>query len=173
MTIEELLALGRPATLGRTAEVVERTLTEPSLFAELFECLRARNIYVRWRAADAIGKVTVQRPELLQPYKTRLIRLASTAEQNALRWHFALLFGRLQLTKRERAIVLDILLSYLDDRSSIVRTFAMQGLADLAMADASLRDRLTPVIRHCAATGSPAMKARGRKLAALLARSAR
>jgi HEAT repeat protein len=139
-------------------------LADPALFPGLFACLSSSNLVVRGRAADAIAKVAAQRPSHLQPYKAKILRLAAITDQNIVRWHLALLFNRFKLTAREREIALDILLSYLEDRSSIVRTFAMQGLADLALSDPSLLDRIVPVIQHCTATGSPAMKARGRML---------
>jgi hypothetical protein len=44
----------------------------------------------------------------------------------------------------------------------------MQGLADLALADASLRRTTVPVLRKATETGTPAMRARGRRLLATL-----
>jgi hypothetical protein len=100
----------------------------------------------------------VRQPRLLLPHKSQILRLAASITHNVLRWHLALVIGRLHLTFREREIALDILLS-------------MQGLADLALADPSLRARVLPVRRHCTATGTPAMKARGRKLLHQLGKS--
>jgi hypothetical protein len=53
---------------------------------------------------------------------------------------------------------------YLDDSSSIVRTNAMEALADLAERDAGLRSSIIPMLECLTATGSPAMRSRGRKL---------
>jgi hypothetical protein len=53
---------------------------------------------------------------------------------------------------------------YLEDRSSIVRTFALQGLADLVREEPSLRPRVVEILREAARNGTPAMKARSRKL---------
>ena len=58
------------------------------------------------------------------------------------------------------------LLAYLSDNSSIVRTFVMQAFADIAKTDEELRPSLRDHISELAATGTPAMKARGRKLLA-------
>jgi hypothetical protein len=54
--------------------------------------------------------------------------------------------------------------SYLDDRSSIVKTSALQGLADLAQHDASLRPKVLELLRASTRNGTAAMKARSRKL---------
>ena len=53
---------------------------------------------------------------------------------------------------------------YLEDRSSIVKTFALQGLADLAQDDLGLRPRVLEILREATRTGTAAMKARSRKL---------
>jgi hypothetical protein len=91
------------------------------------------------RAADATEKISRDRAALLQPYKTSLIGLRAEATQPEVRWHLALIVPRLQLTFSECRGVADILQLYLKDRSSIVKTFAMQGLSDLTRQDASLR----------------------------------
>ena len=57
-----------------------------------------------------------------------------------------------------------LLWSYLDDKSRIVRTFAMQALADFAERNADLRPRVIEVLEEQVRTGSPAIKSRGRKL---------
>lgn len=71
---------------------------------------------------------------------------------------------RLELTTRQRAAAADIFFEYLRDRSSIVRTWAMDALARLAQGDADLRKRVVPLIEDLTETGTPAMRARGRKL---------
>jgi hypothetical protein len=71
---------------------------------------------------------------------------------------------RLELNARERLVAVDILFDYLRDRSSIVKTFAMQGLADLAVKDPLLRRKLLPLLQELTEIGTPAMRARGRKL---------
>jgi hypothetical protein len=71
---------------------------------------------------------------------------------------------RLQLTDLEYRRVADILQSYLVDKRSIVKTFAMQGLADLTGQCPFLHPTVIDLIRTHARTGIPAVRARGRKL---------
>jgi hypothetical protein len=54
--------------------------------------------------------------------------------------------------------------SYLKDRSSIVKTYALQGLADLGQHDARLQPEVIELLRESVRSGTPAMKARSRKL---------
>jgi hypothetical protein len=71
---------------------------------------------------------------------------------------------RLVLSAKERQVAISSLHDYLADRSSIVKTFALQGLADLAQDDPSIRPCAIEILREATRNGTPAMKARGRKL---------
>ena len=79
------------------------------------------------RAADAAEKVTRKHPELLQQHKKELLGLVSQVEQQELRWHLAVMVPRLWLNARERQRAMTSLRAYLEDRSSIVKTFAPPG----------------------------------------------
>jgi hypothetical protein len=52
------------------------------------------------------------------------------ANEPELRWHLAVLVPRLPLNSKERRLATSLLSSDLEDRSSIVKTSALQGLAD-------------------------------------------
>ena len=116
------------------------------------------------RTADAVEKVTRKQPELLMPYKKELLGLMAEAEDAELRWHLAAMVPRLPLNSKERQRVASALELYLADCSSIVKTFALQGLADLAQSDPAMRAAVIEILREAARSGTPAMKARSRKL---------
>ncbi len=126
---------------------------------------------VRMRAADAAEKVSRKNPELLAPYKAQLLGLMAEAEQQELRWHLAAMVPRLALNANERQCAADSLRGYLGDRSSIVKTFALQGLFDLAQNDHDLRSSVIELLRRAESNGTPAMKARSRKLLGKLERA--
>jgi HEAT repeat protein len=159
---------GDRRSVGRAAEVVKAVLAEPRLFAAVFEALSNQDDIVRMRAADVIEKVTTERPDLLQPYKRRVLREVAASEQMEVRWHAAQLLPRLALTRRERAQAMAVLTGYLSDTSSIVRTFALQALADLATQDPALQPVVLARLEAALATGSPAMRSRARRLLARL-----
>jgi hypothetical protein len=146
------------------AEVLAHVLAEPSLFPILLNGISDVDPLVRMRAADAAEKVSVQRPDLLRPYKSRIIRLAAHAEQQEVRWHMAQMLSRLTLNGKERQRVLEVLDVYLKDRSSIVRTFSMDALASIAVQDPRMRAQIVRRLTRLTARGSPAMRSRGRKL---------
>jgi hypothetical protein len=155
---------GDRRSIGKSNHIAKLVLSEPQRFGELFECLWDEDPIVRMRAADAAEKVTVEYPELLNPHKQELLDLLAEAEQIELRWHLALMVPRLALTARERERAAATLQRYLEGRSSLVKTFAMQGLVDLSRQDPSLREAAKRIIEESLRTGTAAMKARARKL---------
>lgn len=163
------LAGGDRRSIGRSNEVVAEVLVRPALFRVLVEGLTSEDPIVSMRAADAIEKITVRRPDVLRPHKSVLLEISGRTLQQEVRWHMALLFPRMKLSAKERAVAVDILLEYLRDKSSIVKTCAMQGLAGLAAQDAALKETILPLLKKLTEVGTPAMRARGRKLLASLA----
>jgi HEAT repeat protein len=159
-----MLGGGDRRSIGKANQITELVLSEPKRFAELVGCLGDDDPLVRMRAADAAERVTLKRPELLRPHKRELLGLLAETEQIELRWHLASMVPRLELTAPETQRAAAALLHYLEDRSSIVKTFAMQALVDLAGQDPTLRETARPILEQALQTGAPAMKARARKL---------
>jgi len=155
---------GDRRSIGRSGEIVNSVSKDPALFADLFAGLLDSDPVVNMRAADAVEKVTREHPEWLQPWKRPLLEVVSTLRGKELRWHVAQLLPRLRLTSAEKETAVNILIGYLKDTSSIVRTFSMQALVDLAAQDEQLLEKVTPLIERLTRTGTPAMKSRGRKL---------
>jgi hypothetical protein len=164
MSILAKLEGGDRRSIGNSEEVVQTVSKNPALFEELFSGLLADDPVVRMRAADAVEKITRARPELLQPWKNMLLSTASAFKEKELRWHVAQLIPRLRLTGTERKLAEQILMDYLEDGSSIVKTFSMQALVELAAGDEQRLTQLTPLIERLARTGTAAMRSRGRKL---------
>jgi hypothetical protein len=162
---------GDRRSIRGVVEVVRNVLENPKLFPDVFHGMSNADPLVRMRCADALEKITVEHPEYLDPYKQSIIELAQTAEQQEVRWHLAQLLSRLELNRPQRRRVVKILERYLTDRSSIVKTFAMQTLADMALRDAGLRGPIMKQLQTLTRTGTPAMKSRGRKLLARMSGS--
>ena len=159
-----LLEGGDRRTIGRSDQVAAVVSGHPELFAGLIAGLWRADPLVRMRAADATEKVTRKHRKLLQPYKKELLALMTETEEQELRWHLAVMVPRLLLNSKERKLATSSLNSYLEDRSSIVKTCALQGLADLAQDEPSIRPRVLEILRVAIRNGTPAMKARSRKL---------
>jgi hypothetical protein len=162
---------GDRRSIGQSNEVVALVLKRPALFPQLMQGLWSSDPVIRMRAADAVEKASLRRPDLLRPFKAKLFRLLDEVTQQELRWHLAQIIPRLRLSKKDRRRAASAFRLYLSDRSSIVKTSAMQAMADLARIDDELmpevRDRLTAATE----VGTAAMKARGRKLLRQLERN--
>jgi hypothetical protein len=176
-SIRSMLVAGRHRiSSGRTAEVVKLVRAYPKKLTQLLECLWDEDPCVAMRAADALEKLTrrqfpvadeIQKSflkKLQGSWKAPLIGLLAEATENKLRWCLAPVIPRLVLTVPECRRVAETLQSYLEDRSSIVKTCALQGLADLTRQDASLLPEVIDLLSIHSRSGTPAMRARGRML---------
>jgi len=151
-------------SIGRADEVARLVLKQPKLFRELIRCLWHDDPVIRMRAADAAEKITRVKPHLLQRYKSQLLGLLAETTQIEVRWHLAQMIPRLQLTSLERQRAAEALRRYLDDRSSIVRTWSLNALAELSQNDATLRSETKQLLEDAVRSGTAAMRARARKL---------
>lgn len=164
------LSGGDRRSVGTSNRAVLAVLEEPDLIRVLFQGFETSDPVLRMRCADAIEKITARRPELLRPFKEQILHHLSQIDQPEVRWHVAPMLARLPLSEAEESAVVSLLLSYADDRSRIVKTLAMQALADIALRNRRLLPAIKPHIEELTALGTPAMKARGKKLLESLAK---
>ena len=157
---------GDRRSIGRVPEVVREVLKNPELVGELVVGLVIDDPIIRMRAADALEKVTKERPALLGPFKEVLLSTAEESDQQEVCWHLAQMLPRLELSGKELESVISLLRGYLTNKSSIVKVCAMQALVELSARDRGLLSSMKPVIEKACRHGSPAMRSRGRKLLA-------
>jgi hypothetical protein len=162
--ITSILAGRDRRSIGRAYEIARLVPRHPRRFRELITCLWHESPVVRLRAADAAEKVSAQKPRLLDRHKPELLGLLAEAAQIELRWHLAAMIPRLRLTPAERQRAVVALQRYLEDRSSIVKTFALQGLVELSENDAALHSKVKHLLEDALQSGTPAMRARARLL---------
>ncbi|HME12870.1 MAG TPA: hypothetical protein VKF79_08420 [Candidatus Acidoferrum sp.] len=165
-SLASLLAGGDRRSLGRVNAVITLLRNNGRLFPELLQFMWSDDPVVRMRAADAVEKISAAKHALLQPFKAELLGLAEETHQQEVQWHLALMLPRLRLTGTERQRAVAGLKGYLQSRSSIVKTFALQGLAEFAGRDEELRTEVLEIIMQASRNGTAAMKARARKLLA-------
>ena len=139
-------------------------LREPGLVSTLVDCMFEAYEGTRMRAADALEKISRSQVGILQSYTSVLLGLFEENEQQELRWHLALILPRLRLNAKERSRTSQTLQQCLTAKSSIVTTFALQGLTDLTAQERVLTLLVTDLLRSAERNGTPAMKARSRKL---------
>lgn len=159
------LSGGRSCSTGQALAVAGEVLEHPELFAELFSGLAHEHPLTRMRMAYAVSKVADARPDLLQPHKDGFIdRLADPDNSHLCRACLLQTLRVLELTPDDIDLLKDILLDFMHSQSSIVKTFSLQALADFAEADPGLRPQVLPLLWDALENGTPAMRARARKL---------
>ena len=168
------LAVGRHALdPGRVPQVAALIRAHPRRAARLIELLWDDDPGVASRSADALERAYHDPSPALQrivgEFKEALIGLLPEARYIKLRWNLAFTLPRLSLTVAEARRVAATLETYLDDRSSIVKTAALQGLADLTRHDPASLPAVLDLLRIHGRSGTPAMRARSRHLLKRLA----
>lgn len=162
------MAINNLRSAGKSEVVVKLVLSKPELFDDVIDAIFIADAGTRMRASDAVEKITRDHPEWLKPYKKRFLNDIANIEQKEVRWHTAQILPRLNLTKLEREKVYKLMHEYLNDKSSIVRTFAMQALTDIALQENKYINEVRRLIEDLMRNGSPAMKSRGKKLLTVL-----
>jgi len=163
------LAIGRHALdRGRVLEITPLIVRQPRRAERLIEFLWDDDPGVASRAADVLERVSAHPSpalmRILNQYKEALLGLLPDARFIKLRWNLAFVLPRLALTLPETRRAAATLYTFLDDRSSIVKTAALQGLADLTRHDPDLLPAVLDLLRIQGRSGTPAMRARSRHL---------
>jgi hypothetical protein len=170
------LAVGRsPFDVGRVPEISEWIRDFPRRIPRLIELLWDDEPGVASRAADVLERI-MRRPSgalarAVAAYKDSLIGLLSEAHPPKVRWNLALTIPRIELTVPECRRVASVLRTWLDDRSSIVKTSALHGIAELTRQDPASLTAALDLLRTAGRSGTPAMRARSRILLKKLERA--
>jgi len=163
------LAVGRHALhRGRVCEVAEWIAGHPRRVPALIELLWDDDPGVASRAADVLERITHQAsPSLLRvisEYKEALLGLLADSTFAKVRWNLAFTLPRFTLTVPECRRMAAVLATWLDDRSSIVKTAALHATAMLTHQDPTLLPDALDMLRIAGRSGTPAMRARSRML---------
>jgi len=149
---------------GRAPDVARLMLMQPRDARHVIELLWDEDAGVANRAADALERASHLKPKLLQPWKDALLSRMADASENKLRWNLALMIPRVKLTVAEGDWAAAVLWPWLEDKSSIVKTASMHGLAGLTRWTPVLIPAVLDMLRILSRSGTPAMRARGRIL---------
>jgi HEAT repeat protein len=164
LDIRTALSGGDRRSIGNVGRVVSAALGRPELAADLVRLLDDADPVVRMRSADALEKLQRRLPARIARFRGRLLALAEAATDQELRWHLAQMLSRLDLARADRSRFARVLRRYQSDPSAIVRVSAMQALVDLALRDEDYRREAASRVRTALSSGSPAERARARKL---------
>jgi HEAT repeat protein len=157
--------------MGRAPESVSMERVEAALgaggeavCADLVATLRDKDKAIVERAARTLKKIAEADALALYVWRKKLLEAALRASDVRVRWNLTIILGRLPLKGADKALAVDLMFERLRDESGLSRTMAMQALMDLSEKDAVLRSRIMPIVRDSIENGTPAMRARARKL---------
>src|SRR5215472_12838015 len=157
------LSVGRnPFHPGRVCELTQWISSRPRRVPGLIELLWDDDAGVAGRAADVLERI-VRDPSrgvrrAVEEYTEELIGLAPDARFPKLRWNLALLLPRLTLTVPQCRRIAATLQSWLDDKSSIIKTSALHGMADMTRQNPESLEDVLDLLRVCGRSGTPAMR---------------
>lgn len=169
------LAVGKHALHpGRVEEIAEWMGEAPRRAPALIELMWDDDAGVASRAADVLERVsrwaTPAMMRAIEQFKEPLIGLLAETTRPKVRWNLALTLPRLKMTVAECRRIAAVLQTWREDPSSIVKTAALHGLADLTRYDPAMLPEVLDLLRVCARSGTPAMRARSRILLKALER---
>ena len=154
---------------GRVCRLVDWVAASPRRLPSVVELLWDDDPGVASRAADVLERVTRSKAppgmgRMMQEYKSELIGLIADATLPKVRWNLALTLPRLTLTVPDCRRIAAVLDSWRDDKSSIVKTAALHGTAQLTRQDPESLPEVLDLLRVAGRSGTPAMRARSRHL---------
>lgn len=171
---ELLLQNGDLRSIGNSNSVVEM-IDDQQKFDTLFQLLYNADRKLVMRAADALEKVAVMHPNYLISHKKELINFMTNANHIEMKWHLALMIGRLNLSGSDLRKVWQILSHWVHDRkeSNIVRVNSLQTLFELSKQHSTLKIEFNLMVDTLIKQDIPSIQARIRKIQGLTKKSTR
>lgn len=165
MGIKEKLDGGDLRSIAEANKVAEEIGNQED-FDSLFLYLYDKDRLIVMRAADAIEKITLARPEYLKKHKNEIINFCLSEVNMEFKWHLALLLSRLSPSLKEQYSIFEILKKWAlnTGESKIVRVNAIQSLYELAIRNEIFEVDFAGIINIVGKENIPSLNARIRKL---------
>lgn len=157
---------------GESKEVAGFVLEHPEQILDLFEGLYEKEDVVRARTADALEFISRKRPDLLKSQLPLLMELAVNDSVDMVRWHAAMIFANLEYEDLQLADVLPVLFHMLEDKSNMVKPWAISTLAILGIGHPEIKSEIIPHLEPLLSFNRPSVSNRAKKPSQLLSRTA-
>lgn len=145
---------------GLADEVSAAVLQNPALFDDLYAGLSESNDVIRGRTADALEKVSRQRPDLIATHILELVDLSSSDQVPMVKMHLAMIFGHLALYEELIDILQSALLDLLEAESVFAKSWAIVSLCIIGRIFPQKSDRIVNRISQLQADSSIAIRSR-------------
>ena len=162
--LKAYLSGGDLRSIGSVNELLPLIKTQND-FDELFVYMFSEDRLLVMRAADAVEKITLTKPDYLDKHKQNILKLLGASKDKELKWHLALLASRIKYTAKEFVEVFKVLTIWAEDKteSKIVRVNSLQSLYNLSRENKELRKDFKTLIDKISKENIPSINARLKK----------
>lgn len=170
-SFEQMLTGGHPNSLGRTIEVVDTVLANPSRLDDLYNCYFSKDEVVRLRTSNALKRIAKEHPVWLVPYIDKFLTEITAIEQASTQWTLANLFETLtsEMTETQFASAKEVLKRNLTTWNDwIVLNNSIQTLSNWAKTDPELKKWLLPHLEERSNDSRKSVAGRAKKMLKLL-----
>ena len=148
---------------GDSKEVAVFVLKQPENISDLIEGLNEIEDVVRARTAYALEFISRKRPDLLKDQLPRLIELAVSDSVDMVRWHIAMIFANLEYEDSQLADVLPASFKMLENKSNMVKPWAISTLAILGISHTDLKSEIVSHLKPLLSFSRPSVSNRAKK----------
>ena len=113
---------------GMANEAAQFVLDNPLVIEDLFSGLSEPDDVIRGRTADALEKISRERPDLLIDHLQEMVDLAMTDPVPMVKMHLAMIFGHLAVYQDSLEQLIPALFDLLADESVFTRSWAIVSL---------------------------------------------
>jgi len=161
--ILEWLSGGDLRSDGLADEVTAAVLQSPGLFEDLYAGLFESDDVIRGRTADALEKISRQRPDLIAAHLPELIDLSRSDQVPMVKMHLAMIFGHLALYEELIDILQSALFDLLEAESVFAKSWAIVSLCIIGRMYLQRSDRIVNRISQLQTDNSIAIRSRAGK----------
>jgi HEAT repeat protein len=161
--ILEWLSGGDLRSDGLADEVAAAVLKSPDLFDDLYAGLSESDDVIRGRTADALEKISRQRPDLIAVHLPEVIDLSRSDQVPMVKMHLAMIFGHLALYEELIDILQSALFELLKDESVFAKSWAIVSLCIIGRMYPQKSTRIVNRISQLQGDKSVAIRSRAGK----------
>ena len=161
--ILEWLSGGDLRSDGLADEVAAEVLKSPDLFDDLYAGLSESDDVIRKRTADALEKISRQRPDLIAAHLPEVIDLSRSDQVPMVKMHLAMIFGHLALYEELIDILQSALFDLLEAESVFAKSWAIVSLCIIGRMYPQKSTRIVNRISQLQGDKSVAIRSRAGK----------
>ena len=148
---------------GLADEVSAAVLQSPGLFEDLYAGLSESDNVIRGRTADALEKISRQRPDLIAAHLPEVIDLSKSDQVPMVKMHLAMIFGHLALNEELIDMLQSALFDLLEAESVFAKSWAIVSLCIIGRVYPQKSDRIVNRISKLQTDSSIAIRSRAGK----------